>query len=211
MELSTETMELLFTYIRNNLEYSGRIVPIGQTKALELDLILERKRIKITAIYRSPQCCPKTFNKDLSDYIGKINTHDYHVIIGDININLLANNEIVDEYKNILSFYGYKSYVNNVTRPSGGSCIDHIFLRYCQPIPEQTKSFIVRTDVTDHYTILLCLDFMKIPPRKNKIRYKEYMNYKRLRDDLGKVDWKELIKDREVDIVAELFMELLKK
>lgn len=196
-------------YIRNNLEYNVRIVPIGQSKALEIAITLENKNVKITGIYRSPKSCVKIFNRHLSDYVANENSSDYHVIVGDININLLSNHEDIDEYRNILSSFGYESYINDITRPSGRSCVDHFFLKCRKPHPNQAKSFIVGTDVTDHYTILLCLDKVDTPQEKRIQQYKYYINYKKLKDDLGMIDWQGLMEEKEVDSIAELFIELL--
>lgn len=109
-------------YVRDDLQYNQRVVSVGEIRVLELDMELEGKTVKVTGIYRSPQVCQKKFNEDLLEYINKTRKWDYHVIVGDMNINLLSSGELVDEYKSLFSSFGYTSYINDVTRPSSNSC-----------------------------------------------------------------------------------------
>lgn len=54
----------------------------------------------------------------------------YSFLIGDMNIDIIGN--INNDYLDMLTELGLKSYINNVyTRlpPKGNSCLDHIFIK----------------------------------------------------------------------------------
>lgn len=106
----------VIVYIKYNISYTYIIKNIGDIKTLEIITKLKNTDIMITAIYRSPSTCPKKFNVDLLNYIQTIGKSDLHIIMGDINIDLLTDSDFVEEYKNTLNSFGYESYINRYTR-----------------------------------------------------------------------------------------------
>lgn len=86
----------------------------------------------LTPIYRPPETCPFDFNIKLRDYLNmKKNAYDHHIVVGDINFDILSNKHEAQEYLNILSENGYVSCVNAYTRVVGNSrsCLDHFFVK----------------------------------------------------------------------------------
>nr|CAI5847892.1 unnamed protein product [Callosobruchus analis] len=72
------------------------------------------------------------------------------VLLEDININILENNYISDNYLAFMGSCGFCSYVNCFTRvqEKSKSCIDHIFIKdECQRF--QCKPFVLNTDISD--------------------------------------------------------------
>lgn len=119
-------------YLKNTIDYTSTIVTISECKAIEIICRKEQKIIKITALYRSPATNDKEFVNGLYDYLcdSDMESSDVHVIMGDINIDLLSkDNTIVSEYLDILSSFNFNSTVNTHTRiqRNSKSCLDHIW------------------------------------------------------------------------------------
>lgn len=197
-------------YIREDLEYRHRIVPIGDITALEVDIQLLGKIIRITGIYRSPQICTQRFNQDLFCNLENADECDQHVLVGDMNVDLMASNDVVvEEYKNILSYFGYRSYINDITRPHSGSCLDHIYLKSNNTtIGKNHHAYIARTDITDHYSIIICLDYEK-NQKTTTTTYKSYVNYAKMKDYLRNINWQEIIKGKNVNAFADTLINVI--
>lgn len=79
---------------------------------LNLKLIIDKTPIMVLSVYRSP-----SRNKFLTVLFNIINkekyTSGYLIITGDMNINIIGNNEYLDK----LSEYGFVSYINVYENP----------------------------------------------------------------------------------------------
>ncbi|KAL3278075.1 hypothetical protein HHI36_013419 [Cryptolaemus montrouzieri] len=162
---------------KQKLEYDFEIVELVEIKAIDVSIKLVSINLKITAIYRSPESCSHKFNDLSFNCIENYKTTDYHVIAGDININLLETDEYIEDYKNISSSFAYESYINRVTRPVTKKCLDHFYVKKKGISPSTNLSaFIVQQDITDHYTTILSLPVIE-PLKSQAERTKRYMNY----------------------------------
>ncbi|KAG5869046.1 hypothetical protein JTB14_034661 [Gonioctena quinquepunctata] len=90
-------------YNRKDIKYEYSKIDIEETKALDINIIVFIKGATVTAIYRSPHTCPKYFKPDLVKYFER-NKNRTHILIGDINIDLLGEEDQVEEYKSIMRF-----------------------------------------------------------------------------------------------------------
>ena len=85
----------------------------------------------LTAIYRSPDLCKNEFLSNLEHFFNVTKDVKNHIILGDINIQILDNNldNSGNVYLHTMHEYGYLKYLNAITRSSFGSnsCLDHIF------------------------------------------------------------------------------------
>lgn len=147
-------------YIKNSINYSSHIVDIDIIKAIQIKFKYGNKNIFITAVYRPPSTCEKSFLNKLQCYLRSIEQEeaDYNIIAGDININIKVDGDITEEYLNIMSEHNFCSTINTFTREEGEarSCIDHIFLKN---IPDMTEILpvVVKSKITDHYPVLIKL------------------------------------------------------
>lgn len=89
------------------------------------------------------------------------------MLIGDINIDLLNNENYVEDYKNCLNENGFLSAINDITRPQSKTCIDHIFLKSKSSI-DKVHSFVFHNKITDHYPIAIHIPYKS--PREKKIK-----------------------------------------
>nr|CAI5825511.1 unnamed protein product [Callosobruchus analis] len=98
----------------------------------------------ITAIYRPPSLDVDDYTQNLDKYLNDLQTEDIDIYLGDINIDLLKqDNSKTNDYLNILNTRGYVSFINTATRKTDTTAtdIDHIFVK--------TKS-----DVNKNYNII---------------------------------------------------------
>lgn len=200
----------ILAFISDKIDYTSKTVNIGEIKALKILITLaNNKKIDITSIYRSPSNCPKLFNSNLTEYLYNCEKYDINVITGDINIDLMADNDYVEEYKNIMSYFGFTSYINEYTRLPSYTCIDHLFVSNKNNLNMMKyKSYIFRYNITDHCPIALTFRIEK--KLKEKSNYKSYINYTTLKMDLKTEQWKNIYQENNVNEITDNFINTLK-
>lgn len=199
-------------YVKSNIHYTYKIEKINNLNSLNIKIKLNKKSsILITALYRSPSMDPNDFNKDLQNYFQSKNTNieDYCIWVGDINIDLLQNNDFTNEYLNILNEFGYVSTINDITRSQGNqnSCIDHIFIKSKSNITDLLlMPLIVHTDITDHYIVMLqiILNFDKKTLEGTNVI--KILNYKKLQDAFKIVSWDPVYSAKDMESATIIFI-----
>jgi len=118
------------------------------------------------------------------------------ILLGDININIIGNNNVENNYLDLLSSHGFRSLINVYTRTPAGisknSCIDHIFtkLNKNKKCIDNFEAGVLQTDFSDHYTTILSIPNV-ITETQIKATF-ECINFKRLNDILNDVKWTDL-------------------
>nr|CAI5857641.1 unnamed protein product [Callosobruchus analis] len=139
---------------------------------------------------RTPSGNEDMFVNDLGLYLNQTKQDAYsQILVGDMNIKINTNSNVVHDYLNLLSEHNYVSMINQLTRIHGvtGSCIDHIFLK------------------CDKYNMHHeCLSM-------KSLRNIHYLNYKGLKRDLTSYDWSSFYNETNVEILTETFINQLKK
>lgn len=112
---------------------------------------------QIDKFYRSPNDNLELFLKSLELTLLQINKRYKNIICGDINIDIMRNSNINNEYLNIMARNGFLPCINDCTRVTNHSntCIDHIFVRNIDS--NTVISNILRCDITDHYSTILII------------------------------------------------------
>ena len=209
----------VIVYIRGdiNMSYEIHALPEINNKILKIEFILDKKKILITAIYRSPTINIQKFNHYLNEYLNKIHNNyiDYYLFVGDVNIDILSENKYSADYLNILHEYGYISYINKPTRIDGATntCIDHIFLKDKYEVHKKNNGLIYEYQITDHFPIAICLniDVENKNGDQSPNYYKSYINYENLKCDLEKETWDFMYGNRgTVDTIATGFIDKIK-
>ena len=94
------------------------------------------------------------------------------VVAGDFNINLLVESRDVDSFTNMMRSHHYLQTITGITHPgvnqSTSSLIDHVWINcLCN-----YNCGILRTGITDHYTLFIQLPFRSEKPSSNNIEIK---------------------------------------
>lgn len=114
----------------------------------------------ISCVYRPPSTVLPYFIEDLENHLTNVCNQQNEILIGDININLLAiDSPETNNYLSVLMSHGYFSLINGPTRVTltTKSCIDHIFMKRKKDPKFTYSPFILDTDVTDHLPIFLSI------------------------------------------------------
>ena len=115
--------------------------------------------MKIISLYRCQDITKKEFVENLLILLKNNKNIKNHFLIGDFNINLMANDQTTREYKNDLYELGYITYFNGITRPNPqdsnlGTCIDNMFLK---TELENRNSYKFISRITDHYSLMISI------------------------------------------------------
>lgn len=165
-------------FIKTEFDYQSKIESIGPFKIPRIIINFDRNtRINLIGIYRSPNSDLELFLADLDEYLrhSYLETFDYCVLAGDLNIDLNSLSENNMQYVNILSEYGFRSSINTVTRPESGTCLDHIFIKSKYSL--NVMPLVVESNITDHSSIILqIIDIKKVIDKFVKIMLKSLMN-----------------------------------
>ena len=91
-------------YIKNCINFVYKIHTLGNIGLLEINFSYKNRNFLLSAVYRPPSTCPNQFTLNLNSYLANVpKNHDRHIFVGDININIMENTDISNEYQNILS------------------------------------------------------------------------------------------------------------
>ncbi|XP_044765892.1 uncharacterized protein LOC123322115 [Coccinella septempunctata] len=118
-------------FIKSCMRYTYEVVDIGRCKAIEIKIVERGHTLVITAIYRSHELIDVDFVDDFFLYFNRISsfTTSFHVIVGDINIDILNQSVIASRYLDLLYENGFEAMITTITRPESATCLDHIFLK----------------------------------------------------------------------------------
>lgn len=205
----------IIVYLKKNIEFTYNVVQIGDIKAIHLELSGLEEKICITAIYRSPSTCPLLFVQELENYLKAIQKNFVlHVIVGDININILQETNYAQEYLNMLSKEGFTSQVNKHTRvqKTQRSCLDHIFTKtYIKQ--SKVTPIIVEDGITDHFPIILHVN-VEMNQQNNLTsdldQYKRYVDYRAINNQLSSENWDDVYNAQNVEDSMSIFIQKIK-
>lgn len=193
-ESRTNQNDGVIVYIKSHYNYTYKLVQLSNTKIIYIDIELSSvSNLALTAVYRLPSTNPYEFNSSLLEFLQNIDRqhNTYSVFIGDLNIDILKNNDYCSEYLNIMNEFGYVSVINTQTRVQDqvGSCIDHIFIKSENDITDKLIPLVVQTNITDHYTIAFQVIFEPKKFLNNNVRYKKCVSNNKLLTALGHISW----------------------
>jgi hypothetical protein len=173
-------------------EYNNKIVLIDKHMSETYEYVnASINDILIYGIYRPPDTNKISFINEIEKNILS-NKYEKLILCGDININLLNENDnSVNEYESKLYEYGLSKQINLVTREEFynqkivKSCLDHIFVK----LPNlNCESAVVKIKISDHYPIgLVIYNNEKQLIDSNKPC--TTINYNKLKKELSKIKW----------------------
>ena len=114
-------------------------------------------------VYRPHSSTVRQFNVSFqNDILNKLNSRESIIITGDFNVNMANSDtsiEVID-FKNMMLESNLHSSIHEITRfnpfnANNSSIIDHFWSR----IPFPYRTYVIKTNISDHYTIALHTDF----------------------------------------------------
>lgn len=146
---------------------------------------LSKHNIVIVSIYRSPSYkTTDPFLESLHETLLKLKGTNTVMLIGDINIPI--NHDKIDQagenYLTLAASHGLLPAHIEITRAQTGTCLDHVLLKSSH----STHVLIPQATLTDHYPVLVCMDF-NIPRVFANTTY-SITNKENLTQDLHKIE-----------------------
>lgn len=206
----TSKADGILVYVRDDLNTSVESVCIGGVTAIEVLIHNIQPKLLLTSVYRPHTNKKEEFIHSLRTYVAKKNTNNrVHMIIGDVNIDTIKPSIDSENYINVLCEFGFKSYINEITRPNprgSGSCIDHIFLKADDDI---CHASIIQENLTDHYLIMADVDIHRTnyPEKEEKM----YVHIPSVRTLSQKINWLELLDIFDVNECNALFIQRIQE
>lgn len=201
-------------YVRDNIQITNNTVQLNEIKVLQLLISQNNKEYVIIALYRPPSTCVKEFNNNFEKYLKELpKKHDFYLVIGDLNIDILKNSLESNVYLNTLEMEGYISLINKPTRVHDNtqSCIDHIFAKSNKSIDKfEYVPIVAETTVTDHFSTILQIAFYgknMVEPVNRKVL--NILNTKALIEKVRNETWLDIYATYDVDLSTNLFIQKL--
>lgn len=201
-------------YVRKNLNHNITITPLSQINLLRVLFEINNIHFGLTVSYRPPATNVGQFIVDLDEYFRNIKKEKVEIFAGDININTLEVFDInVNNYLDILTQNGFKSYINKPTRvtETTSTIIDHIFVRECRDLNKdrtnvEFKPILIKTSLTDHYSVILSVNVIS-NTTKHKLEKTEqkFINYNQLCNVLENETWANVYNTDDVEIAYNNF------
>lgn len=191
-------------YIQENIEHDCSIINIGEIKALTARIEKNKTQsLQITAIYRPHSIKKDVFIKNLENHLLEHKNTHTHLVVGDINIDILKTDKDSSEYLNNYSAYGYVSGINKITRENtnGGSCLDHMFIK---DNALEINTYTLDHSITDHKAVLMDINY-ECAERRQAILPRT--NYKKLLKDAQQINWSDILAIDDVDIATNKLIE----
>lgn len=194
-------------YVSSKLKHQSTSKSINRINAILTEIDLGHEKLLLTSLYKSHCVAINEFVDDLYAYLVEQKNVRNHLIIGDMNIDLLHENAKINNY--IINYYenGYHSFINLPTRVTNESatCIDHIFGKLNENI--KATPMIYDNGITDHFSTLL---FLEIEPNCNvkkvdPIFYKK-IDYRKLNCNIETENWNDIYNETDVNLAVEKFI-----
>ena len=137
------------------------------------------KALVIASIYRHPSEGINQFIRDFSDCQEKLSNEKTLYILGDVNINIIATNQLypnAEKYLQAITSNGAFSLIAKPTLVTDKSAtvIDHIITNDVKHI---VMPFVTQSSITDHYAVMCKIG--KIQTSSNKAPSPLYRNKKK--------------------------------
>jgi len=174
--------------------------------SIQLIIKINELIFSLICIYRSPNDNLESFLTGIDLFLSQINKQHINIISGDININIMKNTNISNDYLNIMARNGFIPCINNFTRVTNHSktCIDHIFINNIDS--DKINSYILRCDITDHYATILTLSNINNNESYNHNKlFSNKIDINHLNLLIQTEDWYALLNCDNVDNMVEVF------
>jgi hypothetical protein len=161
-------------FVRSSLIYDVNSVQFSSADVMKISIQLGNVKFCFVLIYRFHFVPFNIFLNELKNFLNT-DKSKHKVLLGDVNIDLLKDSQIKDDYLLLCATHGMEPLLISVTRPISNSCIDHVFSEnLCEQFTMELKN--MNLYVTDHTTIQLTLKLMN--KKKKAVNMNTYIKRK---------------------------------
>lgn len=192
----------LITYYRDSLSCKTYEPKIKDASCI---ITIIQNYIIIIAIYRSPSfhnIIP--FLNSLNEILVSFNNHKNVIITGDLNLNIAdPSDSRAAEYLELIAMHGILPAYTLPTR--GNSCLDHFMLR----TSFSCQTLIIENSLTDHLTILLCMDTKQTNTKYSKTITQ--INYPEIHSAMKSADFSKIYSTDDCNIGTDYLIGIISK
>lgn len=200
----------LVIYVTSGLHYQHHLIDLPSAEIINIVVSLTQSgkqcSVSFYGVYRSCKYPFSAFRDDFENIL-KLNSNPT-IVIGDMNICLINDVGSGPEYINLISSYGFESYVNVPTRFSAysESCLDHILVRNSKPL--QFNANVIPCSITDHYALDFEISSTFLEIENKNTNYCKCVDYDLLRRLLMRSDWHSVYSNYSVNECVQNFYEI---
>ena len=208
-------------FIRKNISFEkieDLCISDSNMECIFLKIELENELFIVGNIYRPPSGKMNIFNEKMQnilDYWTSNYANHKIYILGDLNANILNsfNSIPIQNFTNLLFSFGLNPVIRRPTRVSNFSAtiLDQI---WTSDTSGCISSGIIRTRITDHFTIFACASVDVFNRNDCTTEYKTYRNFSRLnkakfKELLSGLSWQNLLEINETELAYKEFYKLV--
>jgi len=175
---------------------------------LKVSFTLDKDVFTFLCFYRLHSHPVDTFLVELTDLLNRVKCKNL-LLLGDFNIDLLADCDLVDKYLTILANNGVYSLLNEPTRPESGTCLDHILARFKNP-EILYNCLNMDLELSDHCMTGFILPITAPLTKPNSKKTFSKIDYTKLNELLLSEHWYDVYNAADVDTAYSLFLRKLK-
>lgn len=196
-------------FLKSNLRSNFESFLLKTCDVLKLNCCIESRTFTFLCIYRFHEYRPRDFIDEFSTFLKKINTSNL-IVTGDVNIDILDNDSDKNLYIGMMASHGFQSIINEPTRTSSGSCVDHIFVRLENVLVNNCMISVCDFNVTDHSMVGLIVNNLgtKISQKVPK-GFKTRVDYEKLKIILLYEFWDDVYCEQDINKAYDLFINKL--
>lgn len=203
-------------YVSNSIDIVDTSnVQIITADVLQIEIKILNQFFHIFAIYRTHYYTKEYFVNELENYFA-INNNLKHLknvlFIGDVNMNLLEQSNIVDNYKIVMAANGLKCLIEVPTRITDQSqtCIDHVYVKISDCSRMSVEAEVIDSDITDHCMLNVSLSVCGGKREATCPTTSYQIDYNSLSGHLDKVDWTLVYSQNNASVAYDVFINILK-
>lgn len=147
-------------------QYKSKSIEMLTADVIDVDLVIGNSNFSIICLYRLHGYTSTEFIQEFGRTLEK-NSNKNLIVLGDINIDILADTSVSQDYQMMMASIGLKSQVNEITRNASSTCIDHLFIRQNIFSPIPICSLVHNFDFNDHSAIFVEFGSVKVTNLEN--------------------------------------------
>ena len=164
-------------YIKDSIKCDVSNVSLYKTESLSVELITKQVKIAIILVYNPPSTCNLVIDDFANLFEGrKFNQHT--IILGDFNINWQKPSTctIKDNLQTLMNLNGLNQLVTEPTRVTNisSTLIDLVFSNNDKIIKNM---MVLKTDISDHYTVKFCINDEAKPAIEQYKRHRDFRKF----------------------------------
>lgn len=186
--------------------YDIKKISLESADCINVSCGISGVRYCFVCVYRLHKC---TVNVFLDEFLGFLEslTCKNIILIGDFNINILADSVDADNFLSFLSSFGFKSLLYQPTRLD--SCLDHIFIRLHRNNNVNYKTEAYDLNITDHKLTSIQIDHCVIRKRLFEVKNFNKINFEALKEQLNFEFWVDVYNSEDPSFAFDLFINKL--